>query len=97
VDSATGNQYLVAQGQYLLHPYGIAVDVDGNIVASDMSSLGGLGAIIRIDPVTGHQELLWGPASANPIVIQSAPMGCPMGIAVEPSGAILASVFSYPD
>ena len=95
-------QNTTAAGSYLAHPYGIAIDdtsVPRTLVVADMSSFNGKGAIIRIQlSVGGTQTLLWGPASASPPpqVAQSSPLGCPMGVAVEPNGNILTTVFSYP-
>jgi hypothetical protein len=64
-----------------------------------MGSFNGQGAIIRIQPVVGGaQTLLLGPSSASPPpqVAQSSPLGCPMGVAVEPNGNILTTVFTFP-
>ncbi len=95
-------QNTTSAGSYLTHPYGIALDYStspATIVVSDMSSFNGKGAIVRIQPVpNGAQALLWGPASAVPApeVAQVSPLGCPMGIEVEPNGNILTTVFTYP-
>ena len=95
-------QNTTSAGSYLSHPYGLAIDyttVPATLVVADMSSFNGTGAIIRIAMVPGgSQTLLWGPASASPPpqVVQSSPLGCPMGIAVEPDGNILTTVFMYP-
>ncbi len=95
-------QNTTSAGAYLAHPYGIAIDYTSTprtLVVADMSAFNGKGAIIRIQPsVGGTQTLLWGPASASPPpqVAQSAPFGCPMGVAVEPNGNILMTVFTFP-
>jgi hypothetical protein len=95
-------QNTTSAGSYLAHPYGIAIDytsVPATLVVADMGSFNGQGAIIRIVPVPGGaQKLLWGPASASPPpqVAQSSPLGCPMGVAVEPTGDILVTAFTYP-
>ena len=95
-------QNTTSAGSYLTHPYGIAIDythVPVTLVVADMSSFNGKGAIIRIQPVAGGaQTLVWGPASASPPpqVAQSSPLGCPMGVAVEPNGNILTTVFTFP-
>ena len=71
----------------------------GTLVVADMGSFNGKGAIIRIQPVpNGTQTLLWGPASAvpPPQVPQLSPLGCPMGVTVEPNGNILTTAFTYP-
>lgn len=88
-------------GSYLAHPYGIAVDytvVPGSLVVADMTAFNGSGAIIRINPSNGAQTLLWGPGSAVPApqVVQESPLGCPMGVTVEPNGNILSTAFTFP-
>ncbi|PYS26051.1 MAG: hypothetical protein DMG11_21375, partial [Acidobacteria bacterium] len=96
IDKTTGAQSVIAQGGNIVHPYGVAIDpLDLSIVVSDMASFGGQGAIIRMDSLGGNQQVVWGPASASPQVPQSAPFNCPMGIAVENTGNVLATVFSY--
>lgn len=89
-------------GSYLSHPYGIAIDytgVPGTLIVADMGSFNGNGAIIRINAVpNGTQTLVSGPSSAVPApqVAQLSPLGCPMGVAVEPNGNILATTFTFP-
>ena len=89
-------------GSYVSHPYGIAIDYTTSpttLVVADMGSFEGKGAIIRIQPVVGGtQTLLWGPATAlpPPQVVQESPLGCPMGVAVEPNGDILTTAFTFP-
>src|SRR2546426_139416 len=96
IDKTTGAQSVIAQGGNIVHPYGVAIDpLDSSIIVSDMASFGGQGAIIRMDSLGGNQQVVWGPASASPQVPQSAPFNCPMGIAVENTGNVLATVFSY--
>src|SRR4029453_16568179 len=91
-------QNTTSAGSYLAHPYGIAVDytgVPGTLIVGDMSSFNGKGAIFRLQPVpNGTQTLLWGPSSAvpAPLVSQQSPVGCPMGVAVEPNGNLLKTV-----
>ncbi len=95
-------QNTTSAGSYLAHPYGIAIDYStapATLVVADMSSFNGKGAIIRIQAVpNGAQTLVWGPATASPApqVAQASPLGCPMGVAVEPNGNILTTVFTYP-
>jgi subtilase family serine protease len=95
-------QNTTSAGSYLSHPYGIAIDYTTSpttLVVADMGSFNGQGAIIRIRPVVGGtQTLLWGPATASPPpqVVQSSPLGCPMGVAVEPDGNILTTAFTFP-
>src|SRR5262249_32636544 len=95
VDPVTGSQTVIAQGGNIAHPYGIAVDSNGKLVVSDMSSFGGQGSILRIDPSNGTQTVLWGPASSNPVVVATTPLACPMGVTIEATGTILATDFRY--
>lgn len=98
VNRSTGALTLVAQGGNIVHPYGLAIDNNDNVVITDMSSFGGQGAVLQIDPSNGQQTVLWGPASVSPTptVIQAPPLGCPMGITVEQSGNIVVTSFTYP-
>ncbi len=94
-------QNTTSAGSYISHPYGIAIDYStspDSLVVADMSSFNGKGAIVRVQISNGAQTLLWGPASASPapVVAQATPLGCPMGVAVEPNGNILTTVFTYP-
>ncbi len=95
-------QNMTSAGSYLAHPYGIAIDyslVPATIVVADMSSFSGKGAIVRIQPVpNGTQTLLWGPAPRyqRRKCFRLSPVGCPMGVTVEPNGNILTTVFTYP-
>ena len=95
-------QNTTTAGSSLAHPYGIAIDYTtspATLVVADMSSFNGNGAIFRLQAVpNGAQTLLWGPATAvpTPRVSQQSPLASPMGVAVEPNGNILTSVFSYP-
>jgi hypothetical protein len=95
-------QNTTSAGSYLSHPYGIAMDYTtspATLVVADMSSFNGKGAIIRIAPSTGTQTLLWGPSTAvpAPVVAQTVPFGCPMGVAVEPNGNIVTTSFTFPN
>jgi hypothetical protein len=88
-------QNVTSLGSYITHPYGIALDANNNIIVSDMSSFNGKGAIIRIAP-NGVQTPLWEPPPGGPQMTQVGPFGCPMGVAVEPTGNILATTFMFP-
>jgi len=95
-------QNTTSAGSYIAHPYGIAIDYSttpATLVVADMSAFNGKGAIIRIQTTPGGtQTLLWGPSTASPApqVAQTSPLGCPMGVAVEPNGNILTSAFTFP-
>lgn len=113
VDRTTGALTLIASGLAngveIVHPYGIAVDDDDNIILADMSSYNlppghsisdhgsGLGAVIRINPTSGNRFVIWGPPVSSPQIPQTTPLACPMGISVEQSGNILITAFTYPD
>ncbi|HYR83883.1 MAG TPA: PKD domain-containing protein [Terriglobia bacterium] len=102
VDRNTGAQTLWATGGYVDHPYGIAFD-GGNtnlLYVTDATSFNGQGAIYSLDPanINSPPRLIWGPSTANPapVVPQSSPLGCPLGLTVEGTGNLLATAFSYP-
>jgi DNA-binding beta-propeller fold protein YncE len=87
-DPATGGLTEIsrngAQGDFLRHPYDIAVAGDGSLLVADMGAFATTtdrpadGRIVRVDPVTGHQSLV---TSGNLLVD-------PAGIAVAPDGLI---------
>jgi hypothetical protein len=86
-------------GDEINHPFGLADDGNGNLIVSDMSSFGGLGAIVRIEqPNTAANptiDLLWGPSGQNPQwASQAVAYPCPLGVTVQSSGDIIASKFN---
>jgi hypothetical protein len=97
INRTSGTQTVHASGGNIVHPFGLAYDaVNMTLYASDMSAFGGQGGIFSI-PSSGQQIVVWGPASANPVAVQQAPMGCPLGLAYDGSNdSILATVFAYP-
>ena len=64
VDARTGLQRVVSEGEYLVRPVGVTVDGNGELVVADPYTMNpessGVfdGAIIRINPETGVQELV---------------------------------------
>jgi len=95
VDQFTGTQMVITQGGFLKSPYGITYDyLNNKIVVTDMRAFNGQGAVVSIDPSTHNQTLLWGPADANPLIPQQAPLACPMGIVMELLGTFLVTAFT---
>jgi streptogramin lyase len=74
VDPDTGEQSLISSGGFIGRPSGIAVEANGDILVADSSR----GNIIRIDPVTGTQNLL-------------PPYFAVGDVAIEANGDIIAS------
>jgi uncharacterized repeat protein (TIGR01451 family) len=89
VNPSTGAVTTVSSGVFLDSPYSIDVEANGNILVTDSTSnVAPLtqGGIIRINPVTGNQT----------VVSQGRQdFACPFGIAIEPNGRILNSVFTF--
>ena len=54
IDPTSGVQSVVASGDELAAPYGIAFDAEGQLIVSDL----GRRAILKIDPATGAQSVL---------------------------------------
>jgi len=81
IDPVTGSQTFISQGGLMSDPWGVAMDLAGNIVVVD-SEWWNPGRVLRIDPVTHAQTLI---ASGGLLVD-------PSGVAVvpEPSATILA-------
>ena len=86
VDPITGARTVVSSGGFLADPLGIAIDIAGNLLITDVNDFGP-GRIIRIDPVTGAQSLLSeGGSLINPIGIVLVPQAL---VVPEPGGVIL--------
>jgi len=64
VDLKTGIQRVVSQGECLVRPVGITVDEGGQLLVADPYTINPMsrdlfdGAIVRINPATGDQELI---------------------------------------
>jgi|SRR5215210_1601863 len=81
VDPVTGQQTLVASGNLLVDPAGLAVAPGGHIyVIENVGTLGQPG-VVSVDPVTGAQTL----------VTQGGELCYPFGIAVHPDGSLLVT------
>ncbi len=76
-DSQTGGPAVVAVGQKLVQPFGIAISRTGEFLVSDTGCAG----IIGVDPATGNQR----------VVSCGGRLGIPFGIAVERSGSLLVA------
>jgi hypothetical protein len=59
IDATTKAYEVVSVGGYMVHPWGIGLDQEGNILVADWQTHGGgNGALILIDASTGAQSLL---------------------------------------
>jgi hypothetical protein len=64
IDARTGAQRVLSQGGFLVGPVGIDIGEDGGVLVADPYTINPAspdlfdGGIIRIDPVTGRQELV---------------------------------------
>ncbi|KOG35243.1 MULTISPECIES: hypothetical protein [Streptomyces] len=80
VDGSTKQTVVSSEGS-LVSPIAVAVEGDGNILVADLFSKG-MGAVIRIDPVTGEQTVLSvGESRTDPLR--------PCGLCVEADGSIV--------
>ena len=81
VDPVTGVQSLVASGNLLVDPAGLALAPNGLIyVIENVGTLGQPG-VVSVDPATGAQSL----------VTQGGQLCYPFGIAVHPNGSVLVT------
>ncbi len=78
VDPETGVQDIVAEGGNLVNPYWIVVDPQGDLLVSDISSVG---RIIRIDRKTGAQT----------VVSEGQFFGSPYGMAFGSNGQLFVT------
>jgi streptogramin lyase len=74
---ASSDPTVLASGQKLMQPLGVAVSPDGEIVVSDT----GCAALLGIDPISGSQRT----------ISCGGALGMPFGIAVEQDGHILVA------
>ena len=82
IDSDTGAVTTVSAGGLMFRPFGLAVGLDGSIIAADYGRVFGVGSILRIDPETGAQAVL----------SSGGPVDHPFAVAVyvpEPAAAAL--------
>lgn len=81
VDPLTGNQSLVASGDQLVDPAGVAVGPAGQLWVADNLDPDGSGRIIRVDPSTGGQTT----------VAEDGLLDLPFGIALERDGNLVVT------
>jgi sugar lactone lactonase YvrE len=82
VDPASGAQTTVSSGGSFVHPSGVALEADGDILVADYSAFGGddgPGGVIRVDPASGAQTT----------VSSGGSFATPFGVALEADGDIL--------
>ena len=77
IDAASGTKAVLSAGGNLTQPFGLAMDPQGNVLASDTGS----SCIVRINPATGAQT----------IVTAGGHMGSPYGIAADRQGNIFVA------
>lgn len=58
VDPVAGSYVILAEGGVLGHPTDVALLPDGDLAVADVGALGGVGAILRIGPKSGTQDVL---------------------------------------
>jgi sugar lactone lactonase YvrE len=81
VDPLTGAQSLVASGNQMVDPAGVAVAPSGEVWVADNLEANGNGRVIRIDPSTGAQTT----------VSEEGMLDLPFGIAVAGDGTLLVA------
>jgi sugar lactone lactonase YvrE len=81
VDPLTGNQSLVASGDQLVDPAGVAVGQGGQLWVADNLDPDGSGRIVRVDPGTGAQKT----------VAEDGLLDLPFGIAIERDGKLVVT------
>jgi hypothetical protein len=76
LNANSGSPSLVASGQKLVRPLGIAIANNGDMIVSDT----GCGALLAIDAAQNQK-----------VIAQGGALGVPFGIAIEKSGSILVA------
>ena len=85
VDPVSGRQSVVASGEHLVDPAGLAVAPDGLIYVVENVGSAGAPGVVMVNPATGAQS----------VVAQGGQLCYPFGIAYEPRGSLVVS--SYGD
>src|SRR5262249_9684422 len=82
---ATGDQTVISSAGVLVSPISVVVDRDGTLVVADQDSGGapavGLGAVVRVDPQTGGQQVI----SAGGLFVN------PRGVVIDNHGFIIVA------
>jgi len=74
VNRLTGAQTMVSTGSYLVNAYGPFVTASGEILVADVNAYGGGGALIRIDPTSGVQRMVyWDGTLTDPVNVYAVP------------------------
>jgi hypothetical protein len=81
VDPVTGGQSLVASGNMLVDPAGLALGLDGLIYVVENVGTSGQPGVVSVNPATGAQTL----------VTQGGQLCYPFGIAAQANGALLVT------
>src|SRR5215212_4552252 len=81
VDPVTGRQSLVASGNLLVDPAGLALGPDGLIYVVENVGTAGQPGVVSVNPATGAQTL----------VTQAGELCYPFGITVHPNGSLLVT------
>jgi PKD domain len=86
VDSLTGVQSLVAEGDPLVDPAGLAVAPGGDVYVADNYAADNNGAVIRVNPTSG----------AKTVVSERGNLDLPFGILVDRDGSLVVSNRAQP-
>ena len=81
VDPVTGRQSIVASGEHLVDPAGLAVAPDGLIYVVENVGTAGTPGVISVNPASGAQS----------VVTQGGQLCYPFGIAFEPRGSLVVT------
>ncbi len=76
LDPVAGRVLVISSGGFLADPLELQTTLEGRILVCDRTALGGEGALVEIDPLTGQQHVLaFGAGLRNPTRVHVGPYG----------------------
>jgi DNA-binding beta-propeller fold protein YncE len=89
IERSTGGQTVLAEGNLLRSPFGVAVEPGGRILVAN-ESVNATAAIVAVDPVSGQQSVV-APNTAGDL------LRLPERVALAPDGRLLVTDFELAD
>ena len=89
VERSTGRQTVLAEGNLLRSPFGVAIDPGGRILVAN-EGVNATAAVVAVDPVTGRQSVVASNTGGDVFRL-------PERVAVAPDGRLLVTDFELAD
>src|SRR5262249_28648272 len=89
INPTTGERVQISTGGYMVHPWQIALDQNGNIVVADFYFGGFTGAIIRVDAIDGSQTVVTTADGLQAVAVVTPPDKRPPILSVPNPGPVV--------